>query len=80
MRGGSWNNNARDCRSANRNHNDPRNRDNNLGFRLLQCIVMPEVHRSRMVCQCVDDDQTAIPRRFVFTGRRDNCPPPLVGY
>jgi hypothetical protein len=45
----------------------------------LKCIVMPEVHRLRMVCQCVDDDQTAIPRRCVFAGRRDNCPSPLVG-
>ena len=33
-RGGSWNNNARNCRSANRNRNDPDNRNNNLGFRL----------------------------------------------
>ena len=34
-RGGSWNNNARNCRSANRNNNTPDNRNNNLGFRLL---------------------------------------------
>ncbi len=33
-RGGSWNNNARNCRSANRNNNSPTNRNNNLGFRL----------------------------------------------
>jgi len=33
-RGGSWNNNARNCRSANRNNNTPDNRNNNLGFRL----------------------------------------------
>ncbi|MBQ4328129.1 MAG: hypothetical protein IJC27_00225 [Lentisphaeria bacterium] len=33
-RGGSWNNNARNCRSANRNNNSPDNRNNNLGFRL----------------------------------------------
>jgi hypothetical protein len=44
-RGGSWNNNARNCRSANRNNNDPDNRNNDLGFRLLsslscqKCIV-----------------------------------------
>jgi len=35
VRGGSWNNEARNCRSANRNRNLPDNRDNNLGFRLL---------------------------------------------
>ena len=33
-RGGSWNNNAQNCRAANRNHNAPENRDNNLDFRL----------------------------------------------
>ena len=34
IRGGSWNNNARNCRSANRNNNNPDNRNNNNGFRL----------------------------------------------
>ena len=34
-RGGSWNNNARNCRASNRNNNSPGNRNNNLGFRLL---------------------------------------------
>jgi len=33
-RGGSWNNNAQNCRSANRNNNSPGNRNNNLGIRL----------------------------------------------
>ena len=33
-RGGSWNNNADNCRVANRNNNHPGNRNNNLGFRL----------------------------------------------
>ncbi|MDO4629775.1 MAG: SUMF1/EgtB/PvdO family nonheme iron enzyme [Planctomycetia bacterium] len=38
-RGGSWNNNAKNCRSANRNNNSPENRNNNLGFRVcsVQC-------------------------------------------
>ena len=40
MRGGSWNNDAGNCRSANRNRNDPGNRNNNLGFRLC-CSVLP---------------------------------------
>ncbi|MEM7385132.1 MAG: SUMF1/EgtB/PvdO family nonheme iron enzyme [Verrucomicrobiota bacterium] len=35
MRGGSWNNNARNCRSAARNANEPENPNNNLGFRLV---------------------------------------------
>ncbi len=34
IRGGDWNNNARNCRSANRNNNNPDNRNNNIGFRL----------------------------------------------
>uniref|UniRef100_UPI0012F699C3 SUMF1/EgtB/PvdO family nonheme iron enzyme n=1 Tax=Methylomonas lenta TaxID=980561 RepID=UPI0012F699C3 len=33
IRGGSWNNNARRARSANRNANQPGNANNNLGFR-----------------------------------------------
>jgi len=34
LRGGSWNNNGRNVRSANRNRNDPANRNDNIGFRL----------------------------------------------
>jgi hypothetical protein len=34
LRGGSWINNARNVRSAYRNHNEPGNRNDNNGFRL----------------------------------------------
>ena len=34
-RGGNWNNNANNCRVANRNNNSPGNENNNLGFRLV---------------------------------------------
>ena len=34
LRGGSWNNNPRNLRSANRNRNDAENRNNNIGFRV----------------------------------------------
>ena len=33
IRGGSWNNNARNVRAAYRNNREPDNRNNNLGFR-----------------------------------------------
>ncbi|MBU1896167.1 SUMF1/EgtB/PvdO family nonheme iron enzyme [Myxococcota bacterium] len=35
-RGGGWNNNASNLRAANRNRNDPSNRNNDLGFRLAR--------------------------------------------
>ncbi len=35
LRGGSWNNNATNCRVSNRNNNTPSNRNNNNGFRLV---------------------------------------------
>jgi formylglycine-generating enzyme required for sulfatase activity len=33
-RGGSWNNNAKNCRSANRDNNSPDSRSDYFGFRL----------------------------------------------
>jgi len=35
IRGGSWNNTATNCRVANRNNNDPANRNDNNGFRVV---------------------------------------------
>ena len=35
VRGGAFNNNDRVVRAANRNHNEPDNRNNNLGFRVV---------------------------------------------
>jgi hypothetical protein len=35
IRGGSWNNNGVNCTASNRNRNEPDNRNNNLGFRVL---------------------------------------------
>lgn len=41
IRGGSWNSNARNVRAANRNANDPGNRNDNLGFRLARARGVP---------------------------------------
>jgi len=38
-RGGSWNNNAENVRSANRNNNTPSDSNNNLGFRLSNTML-----------------------------------------
>jgi len=38
-RGGNWNNNADNVRSANRNNNNPTNTNNNIGFRSCSTIV-----------------------------------------
>ncbi len=40
IRGGSWNNNAQNCRAANRNNNTPSNNNNNNGFRVA-CVPAP---------------------------------------
>jgi formylglycine-generating enzyme required for sulfatase activity len=35
-RGGSWNNDGQNLRSAQRNNDNPSNRNNNIGFRLAR--------------------------------------------
>jgi len=46
MRGGSFNNNdARNLRADNRNNNDPGNRNDNIGFRLVSSRRRPDVLR-----------------------------------
>jgi hypothetical protein len=60
-RGGSWNNDAQNCRVANRNNDNPSNSNNNLGFRLVstksgcngslrisvQAVFRPGIHPAR---------------------------------
>jgi len=41
LRGGSWNNNPNNLRSANRNNNTPDNRNNNIGFRVVCSLTFP---------------------------------------
>jgi formylglycine-generating enzyme required for sulfatase activity len=52
IRGGSWNNNPQNLRSANRNNNSPDNRNNNVGFRLLSTSGLPVKRRLRIALQC----------------------------
>lgn len=40
LRGGSWNNNNNNVRSANRNNNTPDNINNNVGFRCARSLLM----------------------------------------
>ncbi len=52
-RGGSWNSDADNCRSAYRNNwNDPADRNNNLGFRLASTSYPPDRRRLRMAHLC----------------------------
>lgn len=44
-RGGSWNHLPRNLRSANRNRNEPDNRNNNLGFRLARTPLTSQSRR-----------------------------------
>jgi len=39
--GGNWNNNANNCRTANRNNNNPTDNNNNLGFRSVLPSAQP---------------------------------------
>ena len=71
-RGGSWNNNARNCRSANRNNNSPSNSNNNLGFRLA---LVPAQGRTDVFIEQDCVLQLAIP----CTATNSAGYPPLVG-
>ena len=70
LRGGSWNNNARNCRSAYRNNNNPDNRNNNNGFRL----VLPQL-TGRGGCRPADPGEIPSPKN---TGQKPYAMPGLV--
>lgn len=62
IRGGSWNNNAQNLRSGNRNNNDPGNRNNNLGFRLVSTLLkIARRCRLRIASVCIGYVQVIIP-------------------
>ena len=62
-RGGSWNNNAQNCRSANRNRNTPDNRNNNLGFRLASSPLRPPMRTHGCVSSPQGVEQSFVVRR-----------------
>lgn len=72
LRGGSnwsgwhhWNDNARNWRSANRNSNDPDNRNNNLGFRVLLAPAHPECWMTLRLTRL-----PSCPRNVVLRGKQ----------
>jgi hypothetical protein len=64
LRGGSWINNGQNLRSANRNANDPGNRNDNIGFRLARA------QEGRMALT----DQTAIRSLGSASGQKPSGP------
>ena len=58
-RGGNFNNDAQNVRSANRNNNSPDNRNNNIGVRLLSTGSCPK-RRVYESVSCVRDPVQAL--------------------
>jgi formylglycine-generating enzyme required for sulfatase activity len=42
LRGGNWGSDAPNCRAAYRNYDEPANRANDVGFRLLSSLLRPK--------------------------------------
>jgi len=59
LRGGSWNNDANNCRSANRNRNTPDNRNTNNGFRV--CLSVPAAQGTGWMSLTEPDDARTRP-------------------
>lgn len=82
-RGGSWNNNANNCRSAYRNNNyNPSNYNNNLGFRLSSTLPprpgSAGSHSARPALREGEDEQ-ARPAAAGSAERRERCGLGLAG-
>ena len=76
-RGGSWNNSARNCRSANRNNNSPDNRNNDNGFRL---VLSPahQVGGYRPADQWTESRPRELAVIATFPGRKEDTLPVSV--
>lgn len=69
---GSWNNDPRNVRCANRNRNDPDNRNQNVGFRLVCACLREHVVRTASNVQ-------AMPRPLALPGPLPPVAPATVG-
>ena len=78
IRGGNFNNNAQNLRSANRNRNDPGNRNNNIGVRLLSTGLVPGEGCPWIVLPC-SRSCPGPPPAPVETGQKAQIPQRLVG-
>ncbi|MBD3335741.1 MAG: SUMF1/EgtB/PvdO family nonheme iron enzyme [Candidatus Eisenbacteria bacterium] len=78
IRGGNWNNNAQNCRSANRNNNNPGNSNNNIGFRLASSCTGLTVRIQGCGLRAIGHDQATGPVP-PNGGRRRWSPGRLVG-
>ena len=73
IRGGSWNNNANNCRSAQRNNLNPDNRITNIGFRLASSPHRPTARVHGCAPSAPVVTRAAIPRPA--TGTNSTAPP-----
>ena len=73
LRGGNWNNNASNCRSANRNNNSPTNTNNNNAFRTVRSSEVSPQRES-------DSDPASVPSAPARPARQNqNARPGPVG-
>jgi len=75
LRGGSWINNGRNCRSANRNNNTPDNANNNIGFRLAraQCAVGMGVTDQTFIQSCRGQSRLAKNKATSCASKGSRC-------
>ena len=86
VRGGAWNNDPRDCRSAYRNRNHPTNRNTNVGFRLAASHIevtaglslpgLPGDGAGRFRAEAFDGGAGSVPRRAMPGRKHSNRPAP----
>ncbi len=79
LRGGTWNNNPQNLRSANRNRNNPTNRNNNNGFRVASTLsartaAFTDAAGEQESASRVGHDEKAWPVRVRRQARLPSCP------